>query len=173
MAAEPVSLQPFRAAKRLKGDASTTEIVPLSTPAATTRPAQFHRKALIRIKLEVDSDNEPGEEMAPTLFTSGAMNTASSAQSASAKHEMASMDHMPLAKMKHEPVNEEKSGCGAQPAIKSEEKFTDDPGRQRPRRRFLTKAALPVCIEIDATVKREQLQPGLGAAYRDFGLSGT
>jgi len=154
MAAEPVSLQPFRAAEHLKGDTSATEIVPLSTPDAAIRPAQFRRRALIRIKLEEESNHEQGEEMAPPFCTRGAMNTAGSAQAAPVKQEMTSMEHMPLAKMKHELVNEDYSGCGAQTAIKSE-KFTNDPGRQCARRRFFKQAVLPVCIAIDAPLQRD------------------
>merc|ERR1712008_37299 len=120
-AADPLSMHPFRVPKRLKGDTRATEIALPSTPAAATRPAKFRRKALIRIKLEVDSENEPCEEVAPPILTSGATNAARLAQSTSVKQEMANVDHLPFVKLKCEPLIEDTSGCGAQTAIKSEE----------------------------------------------------
>lgn len=105
--------------------------------------------------MEVDSENEPCEEMAPPILTSGAANAAILAQSTSVKQEMANVDHLPLAKMKYEPIIEDTSGCGAQTAIKSEEKATNHPGRRHVRRRFATKTALPFRIEIDANIKME------------------
>jgi len=65
------------------------------------------------------------------------------------------MGLMPPANIKREPVNNDSMGCGTPTTLKSEEKTTNDQGREHARRRIVTKRALPVCIENDAHVKRE------------------